>query len=85
MPLKTPLVAAVPCSNYLPTGGYPGPLTAGLLAPLSSGSGVLGRKFVASTIAHAVYHAPDKRVRNLPITRDKLRRYQAHRSVGDRP
>jgi hypothetical protein len=35
---------------YLPTGGTPGPLTADLLDPLSSSSGVLGGEVVAATL-----------------------------------
>jgi len=42
------------------------------LRPASSGTGVLGLVGVAAAIASAVYHAPAKRVRDLPITLDRL-------------
>jgi xanthine dehydrogenase YagR molybdenum-binding subunit len=40
--------------------------------PASSGTGVLGLVGVAAAIASAVYHAPGKRVRDFPITLDRL-------------
>ena len=46
-----------------------------IINPLGiKGVGEIGIVGVAAAIANAVYHATGKRVRNLPITLDKLRR-----------
>ena len=46
-----------------------------IINPLGiKGVGEIGIVGVASAIANAVYHATGKRVRDLPITLDKLRR-----------
>jgi xanthine dehydrogenase YagR molybdenum-binding subunit len=47
----------------------------GIINPMGiKGLGEIGIIGVAAAIANAVYHATGKRVRDLPITLDKLRR-----------